>query len=161
MPLIPPTGIRSQSPVSAPPDVDTAPPPPPVSPRPSPPASRDAMETTDQARLQAAAAAIGTQGTPQQRGVQAARTLDEVRSGSETRNSRVYSANREVAKLETRLGQQLQHLSPAMTPQDRQRYADAYRAQHSGAYREAREAATDLATYARDAAPRIAEATQN
>lgn len=118
----------------------------------------EATDAVEAARLRAAESAVIGQLTPRQLGVQAARTLDEVRVGIDTRNMRLHSANREVERLETRLAEQLMNLSPSMSPEERQAYADAYRARSSGAYGEARDAAQDLADYMRDNAARVEQA---
>lgn len=168
MGLLPPTGLRTNQQYTRIADGDVqqtqAPvePPAPATEAPSNvPGTRDSVESIDEARRRAAADAVLGNLSPQQRGIQAARTLDEVRTGIETRNIRLSGANREVQRLETRLGEQLGNLAPSLTQQQRQDYADAYRRQHSGAYTEARDAAQDLASYTRDNLPRVEQATRD
>ena len=121
----------------------------------------DSVESTEDARLRLAQdAAIGNLSAPQ-RGVQAARTLDEVRVGIDERNMRLDRANRAVERLETGLAQQLMNLSPALSQEERQAYADAYRARNSGPYGEARDAAQELADYTRENLPRVEQAARD
>src|SRR5690242_4545788 len=106
MALVPPVSVRSpqefrqvvETQNQQPPQAPS--PPPAAEPAPEVPGSRDTVETTEQARQRAGQdAAIGAL-TPQQRGVEAARTFQEVRDGIETRNVRLSRANDQVRGLE-------------------------------------------------------------
>jgi hypothetical protein len=112
----------------------------------------------EQARQRRSPEAAQPTDAPAQRGVTAARTLEEVKYGVEVRYIRLNNADREVAQLEAKLGTQLANLSPAMTPEELNRYACAFRENHPGAYNEARHAAGELGHYLRDNTPRVHEA---
>lgn len=94
-----------------------------------------------------------------QRAFTAAKTLEDVKNGVEARYIQLNALDREVANLEAKLGTQLQNLSPALTQEDRQRFADTFREQHASAYQEAREAAEGLAQFLCDNVSRTQQAT--
>ncbi|MBL8957715.1 MAG: hypothetical protein JNK82_43470 [Myxococcaceae bacterium] len=157
MALLPPVSLRGNSYVTpveaeAPRALEEAP---------VAPATTDSLETRQDAELRAGQAAAIGELSPAQRGVAAFNTLSDVRSGIETRNVRLTRANAEVERLETRLGQQLMNLSPALSQDQRQAYADAYRERHGRAYGEARDAAQDLASYTRESLPRVEQALRD
>jgi hypothetical protein len=106
----------------------------------------------------AAAALAASPQVLQQRGVEAARTLMEVRSGVETRTVALNRANEAVRRAETELGTHLVRLQHTLTPTELQAYADDFR-RTNPAYAAAEAAANDLATYVRDNASRLAGAT--
>jgi hypothetical protein len=93
-----------------------------------------------------------------QRSAAAVRTVMDVHTGLDTRRTKLDAANKEVAELETNLAKQLTNLSPGLTADERQRYADTYRAAHGAKYKEATEAAEALASYTRDHASDLQKA---
>jgi hypothetical protein len=125
---------------------------------PRPAASADGAERNNQAPLRAAAAAVKPQDDPKTRGMLAARSLDVIRLGVDQRLMALSSANTDVRRSETELGRELYALAPSLSLDQRQRFADAYRARHHEVYDRATDAAHDLARYVRDQAPAIPQA---
>jgi hypothetical protein len=93
-----------------------------------------------------------------QRSAAAVRTVMDVHTGLDTRRTKLDAANKEVAELETNLAKQLTNLAPGLTADERQRYADTYRAAHGEKYKEATEAAEGLASYTKDHATELEQA---